>query len=143
MYSLCIPYLDSLFLILLICTVIVLSSPKNSSSQTLSNKLAFVNTLFGFFINIFKLPDLLKESRVSIMSKAKVIFALIVGLLYLILGIDFIPEIILGLFGFIDDLFILIWSLGIINEEIEKYKVIIKTDKNSNIIEDVNFNIKD
>lgn len=96
-----------------------------------------------FFINIFKLPDLLKESRVSIMSKAKVIFALIVGLLYLILGIDFIPEIILGLFGFIDDLFILIWSLGIINEEIEKYKVIIKTDKNSNIIEDVNFNIKD
>ncbi|CEI73846.1 MULTISPECIES: YkvA family protein [Romboutsia] len=98
---------------------------------------------FMFFINIFKLPDLLKESRVSIMSKAKVIFALIVGLLYLILGIDFIPEIILGLFGFIDDLFILIWSLGIINEEIEKYKVIIKTDKNSNIIEDVNFNIKD
>ena len=98
---------------------------------------------FMFFINIFKLPDLLKESRVSIMSKAKVIFALIVGLLYLILGIDFIPEIILGLFGFIDDLFILIWSLGIINEEIEKYKVIITTDKNSNIIEDVNFNIKD
>ena len=98
---------------------------------------------FMFFINIFKLPDLLKDSRVSIMSKAKVIFALILGLLYLILGIDFIPEIILGLFGFIDDLFILIWSLGIINEEIEKYKVIIKTDKNSNIIEDVNFNIKD
>lgn len=98
---------------------------------------------FMFFINIFKLPDLLKDSRVSIMSKAKVIFALIVGLLYMILGIDFIPEIILGLFGFIDDLFILIWSLGIINEEIEKYKVIIKTDKNSNIIEDVNFNIKD
>lgn len=98
---------------------------------------------FMFFINIFKLPDLLKDSRVSIMSKAKVIFALIVGLLYLILGIDFIPEIILGLIGFIDDLFILIWSLGMINEEIEKYKVIIKKDKNSNIIEDVKFNIKD
>ena len=98
---------------------------------------------FMFFINIFKLPDLLKDSRVSIISKAKVIFALIVGLLYTILGIDFIPEIILGLFGFIDDLFILIWSLGMINEEIEKYKVIIKKDKNSNIIEDVNFSIKD
>lgn len=98
---------------------------------------------FMFFINIFKLPDLLKDSRVSIMSKAKVIFALIVGLLYAILGLDFIPEIILGLFGFIDDLFILIWSLGMINEEIEKYKVIIKKDNNSNIIEDVKFSIKD
>lgn len=98
---------------------------------------------FMFFINIFKLPDLLKDSRVSIMSKAKVIFALIVGLLYAILSLDFIPEIILGLFGFIDDLFILIWSLGMINEEIEKYKVIIKKDNNSNIIEDVKFSIKD
>ena len=34
-------------------------------------------------------------------------------------GIDFIPEMILGIFGLFDDLFVVIWCLGIINEEIE------------------------
>ena len=53
------------------------------------------------------------------------------------------PEMILGIFGLFDDLFVVVWCLGIINEEIEKFKKIIKKDKNSNIIEDVQFHIYD
>ncbi|WP_334295736.1 hypothetical protein [Clostridioides difficile] len=48
-----------------------------------------------------------------------------------------------GAFGFIDDAIVLIWSIGIVNEEINKYRVIAKKDKHSNIIENVEFSIKD
>ena len=96
-----------------------------------------------FFVNIFKLPDFFTDKRVSIINKAKVVFAITVVLIYLMSGIDFIPEMILGIFGVFDDLFVLVWCLGIINEEIEKFKKIIKKDKNSNIIEDVQFHIYD
>jgi uncharacterized membrane protein YkvA (DUF1232 family) len=75
--------------------------------------------------------------------KGKVIFSISIVLIYLMSGIDFIPEMILGIFGLFDDLFVVVWCLGIINEEIEKFKKIIKEDKNSNIIEDVQFHIYD
>lgn len=105
----------------------------------------FRDAKFGllFFVNIFKLPDFFTDKRVSIISKGKVVFSISIVLIYLMSGIDFIPEIILGIFGLFDDLFIVVWCLGIINEEIEKYKKIIKEDKNSNIIEDVEFHIYD
>jgi len=105
----------------------------------------FRDAKFGllFFVNIFKLPDFFTDKRVSIISKSKVVFAITVVLIYLMLGIDFIPEMILGIFGLFDDLFVVVWCLGIINEEIEKFKKIIKEDKNSNIIEDVQFHIYD
>ena len=96
----------------------------------------FKNAKFGllFIINIFKIPDFMTDSRVSIISKLKVVFSF---------AIDFIPEMITGVFGMFDDLLILVWCLGIMSEEIEKYKDIIKNSKDLNIIEDVDFEIKD
>ena len=103
----------------------------------------FRKSKFGlmFFVNIFKLPDFFTDRRVNVISKFRVIFALGAVLIYLVSGIDFIPEMILGLFGLFDDLFVIIWCLGIVNEEIEKYKKIIKEDKDPNVIDDVDFHI--
>ena len=103
----------------------------------------FKNAKFGllFFINIFKIPDFLTDNRVNIFSKFKLIFSLLTAILYIISGIDLIPEIITGMFGFIDDIFVLVWCLGIVNEEIEKYKKILKDSKDPNVIENVNYNI--
>lgn len=105
----------------------------------------FRESKFGllFIVNIFKIPDFITDRRVSIISKFKVIFAFGVALLYMISGIDFIPEIITGVFGLVDDLFVFIWCLGIINEEVEKYKKIIKDENNPNIINGVKFSVKD
>lgn len=105
----------------------------------------FRKSKFGllFIVNIFKIPDFITDRRVSIISKFKVIFAFGVALLYMISGIDFIPEIITGVFGLVDDLFVFIWCLGIINEEVEKYKKIIKDENNPNIINGVKFSVKD
>ena len=103
----------------------------------------FKNAKFGllFFINIFKIPDFLTDNRVNIFSKIKLIFSLSTAILYIFSGIDFIPEILLGAFGFVDDIFVLVWSVGIVNEEIEKYKRILKDSKDPNIIENVKYNI--
>ena len=103
----------------------------------------FKNAKFGllFFINIFKIPDFFTDNRVNIFSKIKLIFSLSTAILYILSGIDVIPEILLGAFGFVDDIFILVWSLGIVNEEIEKYKKILKDYKDPNTIENVRYNI--
>ena len=103
----------------------------------------FKNAKFGllFFVNIFKIPDFLTDNRVNIFSKIKLIFSLSTAILYIFSGIDFIPEILLGAFGFVEDIFVLVWSLGIVNEEIEKYKKILKDSKDPNIIENVRYNI--
>lgn len=105
----------------------------------------FKDAKFGllFIINIFKIPDFITDRRVNILSKFKLIFSLAVALIYTMSGIDFIPEMIAGVFGFVDDIFIILWSLGIMNEEIEKYKKMVRENKDSNIIEDVNFKIND
>lgn len=105
----------------------------------------FRKSKFGllFIVNVFKIPDFITDRRVSIISKFKVIFAFGVALLYIISGIDLIPEIITGVFGLVDDIFVFIWCLGIINEEVEKYKKIIKEENNPNIIKGVKFSVKD
>ena len=105
----------------------------------------FKNAKFGllFFINIFKIPDFLTDNRVNIFSKFKLIFSLLTAILYIISGIDLIPEIITGMFGFIDDIFVLVWSLGVVNDEIEQYKNILKDSKDPNVIEPVIYNIYD
>ncbi len=107
----------------------------------------FRDAKFGllFIVNIFKLPDFFTDREVNIISKFKVGFSLATAILYMVSGIDFIPEMILGVFGFADDIFILVWSLGIVNEEIEKYKKILKENENinKNIIDGVKFDIKD
>ncbi|CEN84155.1 MAG: DUF1232 domain-containing protein [Paeniclostridium sordellii] len=103
------------------------------------------NNKFGisYLINLFKVLNFYKDKDVSLISKFKVTFSILIALIYLILGIDFIPEFLLGAFGFVDDLIVIIWSLGIVNNEIEKYKKLKKEIKNSNIIEGVTFSIKD
>ncbi|CEN91695.1 Uncharacterized conserved protein [[Clostridium] sordellii] len=103
------------------------------------------NNKFGisYLINLFKVWNFYKDKDVSLISKFKVTFAILIALIYLILGIDFIPEFLLGAFGFVDDLIVIIWSLEIVNNEIEKYKKLKKEIKNSNIIEGVTFSIKD
>ncbi len=103
----------------------------------------FKNAKFGllFFINIFKIPDFFTDNRVNIFSKIKVGVSLLFSALYIISSIDLVPEIFLGIFGFIDDILVLVWCLGIVSEEIEKYKKILKDSKDPNIIENVNYNI--
>jgi len=96
-----------------------------------------------FIVNIFKIPDFIRDKRVNIINKFRLMFTLATAIIYMVSGIDFIPEIIVGIFGLIDDVFILIWSLGVVNEEIEKYKKMIKENKNPNVIEGVDFHIKD
>ena len=105
----------------------------------------FKDAKFGimFIINLFKLPDFFTDKEVNIISKAKVTSAIFIAITYLVSGIDFIPEMITGVFGFVDDLLVLLWSLGIISEEIEKYKKFKKESYDSNIIEGVDFTIKD
>lgn len=105
----------------------------------------FKNAKFGllFFINIFKIPDFLTDIRVSIFSKLRLIFAVVVSILYIVSSVDLIPEIIIGAFGFIDDILVLIWSLGIVSEEIEKYKRMINESKDPKIIDDVNYSVRD
>jgi uncharacterized membrane protein YkvA (DUF1232 family) len=105
----------------------------------------FKDGKFGilFIINLFKLPDFYTDENVNMISKSKVTFAILISFIYLMSGIDFVPEMITGIFGFIDDIFVLFWSLGIINEEIETYKKIKKESYDPNIIQDVTFSIKD
>jgi len=104
----------------------------------------FKDAKFGllFIINIFIIPDFITDRDVSIISKFKVISSLGIAILYMVSGIDFIPEMITGLFGLIDDILVMVWSLGIVNEELAKYKKGIKENTDPNIIEGVNFHIK-
>jgi len=105
----------------------------------------FKNSKFGilFIVNLFKIPDFMKDSKVSILSKIKVVASIFIAIFYFVSAIDIIPEILTGPFGFFDDLLVLTWSLGIMSEEVEKYKKNIKGYKDNNIIENVNFEIKD
>lgn len=105
----------------------------------------FKDAKFGlpFIINIFSLPDFITDRNVSIISKFKVIFSLGTAILYMVSGIDFVPEMITGVFGFIDDILVVLWSLGIVNEELAKYKKSIKENIDPNVIDGVEFHIKD
>ncbi|WP_024622009.1 YkvA family protein [Metaclostridioides mangenotii] len=105
----------------------------------------FKNAKFGllFITNIFKLPEFLFDVRGSVFSKLKVIGSFVFTLVYFGSPIDLMPESIFGGFGFIDDLIILIWFLGIMSEEVQKYKKSIGEAKDPNVIDDVNFKVKD
>ncbi|MCC0634286.1 DUF1232 domain-containing protein [Clostridioides sp. ZZV15-6388] len=105
----------------------------------------FKNAKFGllFIFDLFKLPDFMTEKRINIINKVKVVSVLVFTVSYFVSGIDIIPEMLAGVFGFIDDAIVLIWSIGIVNEEINKYRIIAKKEKHSNIIENVEFSIKD
>lgn len=97
----------------------------------------------SFIINIFVLPDFFTDRNVNIIKKFKVLFSLVLPIIYFVSAIDIIPEMLTGVFGYIDDIMIMIFSLGKVNEELAMYKKSIKNNKNSNIIDGVNFSIKD
>ena len=100
---------------------------------------------FGvFFIkNLFVLPDFFTDKEWSIFSKMKVVFTCLATLFYFMSSIDFMPEVLFGGFGFIDDLLVLIWAIGSMNQELCNYKSNLDSGPKSKIIEDVNWNIKD
>ena len=96
----------------------------------------FKDSKFGilFIVNLFKLPHFMTDNKVNILSKLKVVASIFIAVFYFVSAIDIIPEILTGPLGLLDDLIVLIWSLGIMSEEVEKYK---KSINNTNIIENV------
>ena len=104
-----------------------------------------------FIKNLSKVADYFNDRDVSLIGKAKIFFAFLATLIYFVFAIDIIPELLFGPIGFLDDAFMVIWMVGTINEELEKYKGMQnssirgskKVYKDPNIIDDANFSIKD
>ena len=113
----------------------------------------FKDAGFGikFIKNLPKVADYFSDKNVSILGKSKLLLSFIVTLIYFVLAIDVIPEVLFGPIGFLDDIFVIIWMIGILNEELSKYsgpqdfssKSNKKVYKDSNIIDDVTYIIKD
>lgn len=113
----------------------------------------FKDAGFGikFIKNLPKVADYFSDKNVSILGKSKVLLSFIVTLIYFVFAIDVIPEVLFGTIGFLDDIFVIIWMIGIVNEELSKYsgpqdfssKSNKKVYKDSNIIDDVTYSIKD
>ncbi len=113
----------------------------------------FRNAGFGikFVKNMLKISDYFTDKNVSILGKGKVLISFVATIMYFVFAIDIIPEILLGPIGLFDDIFVLIWMIGNINEELEKYKgpkdSHIRDSKNiykdPNIIYDANYTVKD
>ena len=113
----------------------------------------FKDAGFGikFIKNLPKVADYFSDKNVSILGKSKVLLSFIVTLVYFVFAIDVIPEVLFGPIGFLDDIFVIIWMIGIVNEELSKYsgpqdfssKSNKKVYKDSNIIDDVTYSIKD
>ena len=113
----------------------------------------FKDAGFGikFIKNLPKVADYFSDKNVSILGKSKVLLSFIVTLIYFVFAIDVIPEVLFGPIGFLDDIFVIIWMIVIVNEELSKYsgpqdfssKSNKKVYKDSNIIDDVTYSIKD
>ena len=113
----------------------------------------FKDAGFGikFIKNLPKVADYFSDKNVSILGKSKVLLSFIVTLIYFVFAIDVITEVLFGPIGFLDDIFVIIWMIGIVNEELSKYsgpqdfssKSNKKVYKDSNIIDDVTYSIKD
>ena len=113
----------------------------------------FKDAGFGikFIKNLPKVADYFSDKNVSILGKSKLLLSFIVTLIYFVFAIDVIPEVLFGPIGFLDDIFVIIWMIGIVNEELSKYsgpqdfssKPNKKVYKDSNIIDDVTYSIKD
>ena len=83
----------------------------------------FKDAGFGikFIKNLPKVADYFSDKNVSILGKSKVLLSFIVTLIYFVFAIDVIPEVLFGPIGFLDDIFVIIWMIGIVNEELSKY----------------------
>ena len=82
----------------------------------------FKDAGFGikFIKNLPKVADYFSDKNVSILGKSKVLLSFIVTLIYFVFAIDVIPEVLFGPIGFLDDIFVIIWMIGIVNEELSK-----------------------
>ena len=113
----------------------------------------FKDAGFGikFIKNLPKVADYFNDKDVSFLGKAKVFFSFVVTLIYFVSAIDIIPEFLFGPIGMLDDVFILIWMIGTVNEELAKYKGPQDSSKRGNrrvykdpnIIDDATYSIKD
>lgn len=63
----------------------------------------------------------------------------IVAVVYFVTPTDFVPDFLLGL-GFVDDIAVISWVLGLIKEDLEKFKLweLEKEMKTSNKVEEIN-----
>ena len=114
-----------------------------SLMKRISKRMIELKFGLSYIINIFSIPDFIFDKEVNIIQKLKLIFALGIVVIYTVSPIDIVPEAFAGIFGMLDDFAITIFNLNIMNDEIEKYKKEVKKRKKSNIIEDVDFEIKD
>lgn len=105
----------------------------------------------GLIKNLPKVADYFSDRNASFFGKAKVFFSFVATLIYFVFSIDIIPEALFGPLGFFDDAFMIIWAIGIIYEELSKYKGPQdpyersgkKVYKDPNIIDDASYSIKD
>lgn len=80
--------------------------------------------LQGFYDELRLMFELLKAyhsgryRKISVRSMVLVVFAMI----YFVVPTDIIPDFILG-FGFIDDSAVVLWAIGCIRSEIEKFRL--------------------
>lgn len=101
--------------------------------------------------NLPKLADYFNDRNVSLLGKGKVFFSFVATLIYFVFAIDIIPEALFGPIGFLDDAIMIIWMIGNISEELDKYKGPQDSDiryskkvyKGPNIIDDADYIIKD
>lgn len=100
---------------------------------------------FGLFFikNLFIIPDYFSDKEYNITCKVKLVGIFLITIIYFISGIDILPEFVFGGIGLIDDILILMWSIGLINEELDNYKKEFNKNTKSKIIEDVEWKIHD
>ena len=130
---------------------IVLSSIILYVAANSDNKALFVLAplFFIIYLVVFQMSFYRSAIRkISILIRnvlvGMVIFTVLAYATQPLLGtIDFIQENLLRRIGFIDDVFILVWSIGLINEELNKYKVEFENSPKSKIIENVKWEIHD
>ena len=133
-------------------------------NKTMSTKNRFLDSIkrvlvrfkeagFGikFIKNLPKVADYLSDRNVSILGKGKVFLSFLVTLIYFVFAIDIIPEALFGPIGFLDDAFMVMWMIGIVTDELDKYKGPKDYDvrnskkvyKDPNIIDDASYSIRD
>ena len=83
-----------------------------------------VTDAFGNYLS--ELKALIRMDKLWITRKytkvgKQTILSAIVAIIYFVTPTDFVPDFILGL-GFVDDIAVLTWVLGLIKEDLEKFK---------------------
>ncbi|NBI05700.1 DUF1232 domain-containing protein [Senegalia massiliensis] len=94
-----------------------------------------------FIYKLSMIPKFFKDRDVSLPKKALIVLAA----MYLVFPFDIIPDPILFL-GWIDDIVIFLYTYSKLSDYLEKYipkKKNVVNFKNKNVVEDVEYDIKD